>query len=99
MQGFYCNAFNIDETTLKVIKGVLTTPDKMKIEGEVIQSPCGGLLLDGTVFKVDKKTKAITKKETLLVRKTIEPYCGGIKLDASAFEVDKKGIVSLTKSA
>lgn len=93
MNKFYCNAFNFKSKTLKIIKDVLTTNEKEAIENK-IKSPCGGFYLDGTVFKVDKKTNSITKKENDSVEKTIKPYCGGILLDDAVFEL-KDGFMDL----
>ena len=97
MEMFYCNAFDIEgkKATLKVIDGVLTTPDKMKIaEGFIVPPICGGIKLDKAVFQIDKKTKAVTKKSTPSVEKTIVPYCNGILLDDAVFEI-KEGKVYL----
>ena len=101
MEMFYCNAFDVTgkKPTFKVIDGVLTTTEKMKItEGYIVPPICGGIKLDKAVFRIDEKTKAVTKKETLSVEKTVVPYCNGILLDDAIFEI-KEGKAYLKAQA
>ncbi len=67
-----------DEEKFKAINGVLTKKETGKINN-AIHSSCGGFLLDGDVFKIDKdkdKNKCITLKETTKITDSITPSCG-----------------------
>ena len=43
-----CGMIKLDETTLKLVDGVLTAVTTTEV-GEVIKAPCGGFKLDGNV--------------------------------------------------
>ncbi len=83
-----------DEEKFKAINGVLTKKETNKINN-TIYSSCGGFLLDGDVFKIDKdkdKNECITLKEVVKIEESFIPICGGIRLDKAIFKIIKDKI-------
>lgn len=90
-----CGMIKLDETTLKLVDGVLTAVTTTEI-GEVIKAPCGGFKLDGSVFGIDKgrRYSVITRAGETASGVNLN-VCGEIEFDAAAFEItrDKGDIV------
>lgn len=97
-----CGMIKLDETTLKLVNGVLTAATTTEV-GEVIKAPCGGFKLDSNVFGIDKGRRytVITRAGETASGVNLN-VCGEIEFDAAAFEItrDKNDIVlSLKKAA
>lgn len=95
-----CGMIKLDETTLKLVDGVLTNATATKV-GEVITAPCGGFKLDGNVFGIDKGRRytVITRAGETASGVNLN-VCGEIEFDAAAFEIirDKGDIVLSLKA-
>lgn len=89
-----CGGFKINNEKLKVIDGVLTKQDSIKILNKKIAG-CGGLIIDADVFKFDEKSNSLTMKESESVIKSVFAPCGGLKLDTEYFEISENGEVTL----
>lgn len=95
-----CGMIKLDETTLKLIDGVLTAATTTEV-GEVIKAPCGGFNLDSNIFGIDKGRRytVITRAGEAASGVNLN-VCGEIEFDAAAFEItkDKSDIVLSLKT-
>lgn len=84
-----CGMIKLDETTLKLVDGVLTTVATTEV-GEVIKAPCGGFKLDGNVFGIDegRRYTVITRAGETASGVNLN-VCGEIEFDAAAFEITR----------
>lgn len=95
-----CGMIKLDETTLKLVDGVLTAATTTEV-GEIITAPCGGFKLDGNVFGIDKGRRytVITRAGETASGINLN-VCGEIEFDAATFEIteDKSDIVLSLKA-
>lgn len=95
-----CGMIKLDETTLKLVDGVLTAATITEV-GEVIKAPCGGFNLDSNVFGIDKGRRytVITRVGETASGINLN-VCGEIEFDAAVFEIakDKSDIVLSLKT-